>query len=52
MNQGNSSFTEVPTLGKHNKILFDGHELTYDRTNPSGKKYYRCTRSNCKVINV
>lgn len=43
-------FTEVPTVGKHNKIIFQGYLLTYDRTNTSGKKYYRCTKSHCKVI--
>ena len=43
-------FTEVPTVGKHNKIEFQGYLLTYDRTNPSGKKYYRCTKSYRKVI--
>ena len=29
-------FTEVPTVGKHIKIVFEGYLLTYDRTNPSG----------------
>ena len=29
-------FTEVPTVGKHINIVFEGHLLTYDRTNPSG----------------
>ena len=43
-------FTEVPTVGKHKKIEFQGYLLTYDRANPSGKKYYRCTKSYCKVI--
>ena len=53
MNQQMLTFIEVPSNGKHNKILYDGHYLTYDRTNTnSGKKYYRCTRSYCKVKNV
>ena len=45
----NDFFTEVPTVGKHNKIEFQGHLLTYDRTHTSGKKYYRCTKKHCKV---
>jgi len=49
MNQENLTFMEVPSNGKHNKILFDGHYLIYDRTNTkSGKKYYRCKRNDCK----
>ena len=50
MNPQNLNFVEVPSSGKHNKIFYDGHYLTYDRTNKNtGKKYYRCTRSYCKV---
>ena len=53
MSQENLNFVEVPSNGKHNKILYDGHYLTYDRTNKkTGRKYYRCLSSYCKVINV
>ena len=38
MNLQNLNFVEVPSSGKHNKIFYDGHYLTYDRTNKNTGK--------------
>ena len=35
-----SSFEEVPGNTKHNKILYEGHQLFFDRTTSAGKKSF------------
>ena len=47
-----SSFEEVPGNTKHNKILYEGHQLFFDRTTSAGKKFWRCKRYGCKVNNI
>ena len=44
-----TSFVELPATGKHNKILYEGHQLNFDRTTNAGKKFWRCKRHGCTV---
>ena len=46
-----SSFVEVPVTGKHNKIIYEGHQLYFDRKTNGGKTFWRCKRHGCKVNN-
>ena len=44
-----TNFIEIPFIGKHSKIQYEGHILNFDRVTPKGKNFWRCKRRGCNV---